>query len=91
MTTATQKLFLLNSPFMLQRAKSLAARLTSVPGESVSERIDKAYRLLYSRKASELEIRWAADFLEKPETGELSRWERYAQALLAANEMMYLD
>ncbi len=90
-TTATQKLFLLNSPFMLQRAKSLAARLTSVPGESVSERIDKAYRLLYSRKASELEIRWAADFLEKPETGELSRWERYAQALLAANEMMYLD
>src|SRR2546422_3637538 len=42
-TTALQKLFVLNSPFMLSQAKALAARLTSKPQESNRARVDRAY------------------------------------------------
>src|SRR5207247_1313018 len=47
-TTPMQKLFLLNSPFMIERAKALSARLTA---NRVSERkrVQQAYQLLFSR------------------------------------------
>src|SRR6185295_18004037 len=45
-TTALQKLFVLNSPFMLDRAKSLAARLHSNPADTEAARVAQAHRLL---------------------------------------------
>ena len=90
-TTATQKLFLLNSPFMLKQAGALAARLTSDPDESQESRVQKAYKLLYSRNPSREETDLALKFLKGPESGNMSRWEQYAQILLASNEMLYVD
>ncbi|MDA1274290.1 MAG: DUF1549 and DUF1553 domain-containing protein [Verrucomicrobia bacterium] len=90
-TTATQKLFVLNSPFILRQAKSLASRLTANPSDDTDARVQNAYRMLYGRVPEPNETRWAVEFLDKPGSGEMSRWEQYAQALLAANEMMYLD
>jgi Protein of unknown function (DUF1553) len=90
-TTATQKLFVLNSPFMLAQAKALAARLTSDPRENNQRRIERAYPLLYGRPATSAETKLALDFLGKAETPEMPRWEQYAQMLLAANEMFYVD
>jgi hypothetical protein len=90
-TTATQKLFVLNSPFMLRRAKALAARLTANPRENNRARVEQAYQLLYGRPATSAEASLAAEFLGKAETPEMSRWEQYAQTLLAANEMFYVD
>ena len=37
------------------------------------------------------EMKLALEFLRKPESNGLTRWERYAQMLLASNEMMYVD
>jgi hypothetical protein len=90
-TTATQKLFVLNSPFMLERAKALAARLLLPPNESDRVRIQKAYQLLYGRPATTGEVRLALEFLSKPDSKPVLCWEQYAQTLLAANEMMSLD
>ena len=90
-TTATQKLFVLNSPFMLNRARALAARLTENPLEIDRTRVGRAYEKLYGRPANSAETRLAQEFLEKANTPEMSRWEQYVQMLLAANEMMYVD
>jgi hypothetical protein len=93
-TTPLQKLFVLNSPFMLAQAERLAKRLrTEVPSEdevSDRRRIDRAYRLLYGRPAAAEEVRLGLAFLrggdDKP-----ARWTQYAHVLLAANEMLFLD
>ena len=86
-----QKLFVLNSPFMLERSKSLAARLHASPNESDATRVTRAYRVLFAREPSREESDLALEFLRRPGSGGSSRWEQYAQLLLASNEMMYVD
>jgi Protein of unknown function (DUF1553)/Protein of unknown function (DUF1549) len=90
-TTATQKLFVLNSAFMLAEARALAAGLTARPNEGNRRRVERAYQLLYGRPATSEETKLALDFLGKAETPEMPRWQQYAQMLLAANEMFYVD
>jgi hypothetical protein len=90
-TTAMQKLFALNSPFMLQRAKALAARLTHDDTLTDALRIQRAYQHLFAREPSREETQLALDFLRKPARGELSRWQQYAQLLLTSNELLYVD
>jgi hypothetical protein len=90
-TTPMQKLFMLNSPLMQEQARDLAARLTSTPGEGEAVRVRHAYRLLYGRDPQPVELKLALDYLQKPEAQGMSRWERYAQVLLVANEMLYID
>jgi hypothetical protein len=90
-TTALQKLFVLNSPFILQRSRALAGRLTSDPNESDASRVGRAYRLLFGREPEKDEIDLALGFLKKPTTAQMSRWEQYAQMLLVCDEMLYVD
>jgi hypothetical protein len=90
-TTAIQKLFVLNSPFMLERAKALAAQLTANPKKSDKERVKRVYEVLFGRDPSREEVRLALEFLRRPASGEMTRWEQYAQMLLGSNEMMYVD
>ena len=90
-TTALQKLFVLNSPFILQRSRALAARLTSDPNESDVSRVGRAYRLLFGREPEKDAIDLALGFLKKPTTAQMSRWEEYAQMLLVCDEMLYVD
>ena len=84
---APQALYLLNSPFALEQAQALAARLKAHPGTD-SERIRYAYTLLYSRPPSPKELALGQSFLTKltPDS-----WEPNAQALLCANEFCYVD
>ena len=109
-TTPMQKLFLLNSPFMLDRAKTLSARLARKRGGD-RKRVREAYQLLFSREPEREEIQIALQFLQKRpadvspspggegglsaqadgSSGKMSRWEEYAQILLASNEMLYVD
>ena len=90
-TTPTQKLFMLNSPFMLERAKVLAERVRTDASESDAASIQRAYQLLYGRNPESAETAAALAFLRKPASGEVPRWQQYAQALLMANEMLYVD
>jgi Protein of unknown function (DUF1553)/Protein of unknown function (DUF1549)/Planctomycete cytochrome C len=91
-TVPLQQLFVLNSEFMVQSAKALARRLgTAAPLNAA--RIQYAYVCLYGRPPSEHEMNLGLEFLGAPgEPAEkLTRWEQYAQALLAANEFLYVD
>jgi len=90
-TTAMQKLFALNSPFMLACAKALAERMSGDPKESDERRIQRVYRLLFARGPDRAETKLALDFLRRPAPAGMSRWEEYAQMLLASNEMFYVD
>lgn len=90
-TTATQKLFMLNSPFVVAQAEALAARLTADPKESENQRIGRAYRLLFGREPEKDETKLGLQFLCKSGPAGMSRWEQYAQLLLVSNEMLYVD
>ena len=86
-TVPQQHLFMLNSPFMLARAKALARRLAK-ERDSESERIELAYVLLFTRKPSQEELALGRSFLAEEGKG-LPKWEQYAQALLSAQEFLY--
>lgn len=90
-TTALQKLFVLNSPFMIHRAKALNKQLIRDAGDDITHRVARAYQLLYSRAPEPEETALATAFLEKPATGTMTRWEQYSHLLLASNEMFYVD
>ncbi|HWN95505.1 MAG TPA: DUF1553 domain-containing protein, partial [Methylomirabilota bacterium] len=90
-TTAMQKLFALNSRFMIERAKTLAARMTENPKEAERSRVERVYRQLFGREPDRTEMKLALDFLRQPDIVEMTRWEQYAQMLLASNEMLYVD
>jgi hypothetical protein len=93
-TTPLQKLFVLNSPFMTSLAAQLAERLaTEIPGDGESadrRRIDRAYRLLYARPATEKQVELGWAFLRSGDD-RAARWRQYAHALLATNEMLFID
>jgi hypothetical protein len=89
-TTATQKLFMLNSAFMVGQANALAARLETISPDS-AQRIAAAYRLLFGRAPEVEEMQLAQEFLRQPPAAEMSVWAQYAQLLMASNEMLYVD
>ena len=90
-TTAIQKLFLLNSPFLIERAKHLAARVAAEAGPDEKAQIRQFHHWLFNREPDLDELQLAHEFLVKPILGELSRAEQYAQLLLASNELWYVD
>jgi len=89
-TTPMQKLFMLNSSFMIEQARSLAARVNKA-ATTDRTRVQRAYRLLFGREPERAEMKLALEFLGKPDAPEMSRWEQYAQLLLVSNEMLYVD
>ncbi|MEO6809607.1 MAG: PSD1 and planctomycete cytochrome C domain-containing protein [Isosphaeraceae bacterium] len=92
-----QQLFVLNSEFMIQQARSLAARLTAGTDEPDSARIERAFPLVFGRPASPEEVRLGTSFLTSTQdpgetsSSPLSKWEQYAQVLLGSNEFAFVD
>ena len=90
-TTAVQKLFVMNNPFMVEQAKRLAKRVAGEGVAASAEQVQSIYSILYSRQPSAAELDLALGFLQLPAESQLTRWEQYSHALLAANEMSYID
>jgi hypothetical protein len=87
-----QQLFVLNSAFMTEQARGLVKQLGDDKDDAV--KIRKAFVRLYGRPATEREMQLVLDFLAAPQTDpapKLSRWEQYAQVLLATNEFAFVD
>jgi hypothetical protein len=91
-TVPQQQLFALNSEFMVNQAKAFAARVAKA-GSADEQRVKEAYRLAFNRLPEPRELSIALAFLKLPTKPDdkLTRWEQYAQAILASNEMMYVD
>ncbi len=85
-----QQLFVLNSEFMIARARSLSAKLASEEKDDAA-RIRNAFVRVFGRPASEREVRMGLAFLQSGGNAALSRWEQYAQVLLSANEFAFVD
>jgi hypothetical protein len=88
-----QALFALNSSFLIEQAKSLAARPEITSHAEPAARVAALYRIAFAREPAETEAAASMAFLNAAADGQsqLSRWEQLAQVLLASNELMYLD
>ena len=90
-TTPLQKLFAMNSSFMLRQADKLVKEL--VDRTDIKEGVQKVYQHILARAPDETEHTLAKAFLMKPgkESPTKERWGLLAQALMISNEMLYLD
>lgn len=90
-TIAQQQLFFLNSPFVIARAKVLAARADD---DDDRAKIVRVFRIVFQRSPTRRETRLGKQYLSQGAGGNraaANRWERYVQALLASNEFVYLQ
>ncbi len=86
-----QFLFMMNSPFMIKRAKALSNLLQHKEATDAA-RVGLAYSLLYGRSPTDQEREISHQFLTtQPISNEaLDRWQQYCQVMLSANEFMYI-
>jgi hypothetical protein len=91
-TVPLQQLFVLNSEFLAASAKALAERLSASEAADDAARVRQAFEIVFARPASEREVELAVKYLGDADSQEgLTRWERFCQTLLAANEFLYVD
>jgi len=88
--TALQMLFSLNSPFLLAQADAFAARLAKEAGSELNARVTRAHAILYQRAPTAKELAMATRFLATRDA-DPKAWSEYAQALLASNELVFVD
>ncbi|MEM7394885.1 MAG: DUF1553 domain-containing protein, partial [Verrucomicrobiota bacterium] len=88
-TVPQQYLFMMNSPFMSDRARALHQRVANA-GTSDEHRIERMYRLLYNRGPSPEERAIGLRFLQAPGEGP-PQWEQYAHVLLSAEEFRHVE
>jgi hypothetical protein len=86
-----QALFGLNSPFVLEQARALAARPEVVQETSPPQRIAALYRLVLGRTPDDNETARGVRFVQSAGGSKLTPWEEYAQVLLLTNEAMFVD
>jgi hypothetical protein len=89
-TTPLQKLFVMNSPFMVRQADALAQLLTQETNGTDNSFIQRSYLRLYGRPVTDAELQLGLEFLKGSKDAKPRRQE-YAQVLLAANEMLFVD
>jgi hypothetical protein len=93
-TVAPQALFLLNNPFVQQRAEELADRVLGESGDE-SERIERAWWLVLSRPPTAAERARAREYLvgaRGVENGsDRVAWTSLAWALFSLNECLFVD
>jgi len=93
-TVPMQQLFMLNSDFMVRQARALAARLSAAPQADDTSKVLEGYQLVFQREPTSEEREFCVEFVRRASEdrqAKLSSWEQFAQALLAANEFMFVD
>jgi len=92
--TPLQQLFVLNSEFMRKRAAELDSRLSNADVNSIEDKIEQAYQLLFGRSPSTSQKQAAVDYLTSNSSGATVTdevWRNYLQVLLGSNEFMFID
>lgn len=93
-TVPQQALFLMNSPFVVEQARFLAAREEVALRRDPAGKVEALYGLALARRPDPEETRLAVAYLEGEapgDTAKLSRVERLAQTLLLSNELAVRD
>jgi hypothetical protein len=89
-TVPAQSLYLMNNAFVIRQAEALADRLLAGAGDDAG-RLERAYRLCYSRPPSTRELKNAQGFLEAygGKTSRRGSWTALCQALFASAEFSH--
>jgi hypothetical protein len=97
-TVPQQALFFMNSPFVGEQARRLAALPEVQAQNDPGLRIQRMFRVVLGRHASQQEVALGLEFIQAAPEGERSQpqgsldaWERYAQVLLLINEFCFVD
>src|SRR6266542_2296948 len=94
-TVPQQALFALNSPFVMEQARALAAHPQIAGAHTPAQRVEELFRRVLGRHATRTETASALRFLEEAkvdvEPVEMNEWEQLAQVLLISNEALFLD
>ena len=85
-TVPLQKLFFMNSPFVMDQSAALSARVAAIVSGD-DQRITAAYRFVLQRDPTPEERKLAHEFIR----GNAAAWPEYAQVLLSSNEFTYLN
>ena len=94
-TTPLQQLFVLNSPLLHQRSIALAARLDREGPASAD--VEARVNWLYDKSAGPRrrptdELALARDFFAASQgVASAEAWRQYSQALLASNELLFVE
>ncbi|MEM7560318.1 MAG: DUF1549 and DUF1553 domain-containing protein, partial [Planctomycetota bacterium] len=86
--TPSQKLFLMNSPFMVNVAKKLTQRIEQEPAKhrgSAEAKVNEAYRVIFAREPSAAEQTLAVQYLSE------AGLQQLVHGLLMSNETYILD
>jgi hypothetical protein len=78
---------------VVEQAKSIASRPEIAAIDDPVERIKAMYQAVLGREPNQSQLDLALKFVTASPDAEskLSAWEEFAQVLLSANELMYLD
>jgi hypothetical protein len=90
-TVPLQALYLLNSPFGVERGKAMAKRVVEQAGEDRSRQLDAAFRLVLGRLPSESERQLGRRFFEQGTGSFEAVLARFCQALMNVNEFLYVE
>jgi hypothetical protein len=90
-TVATQALYLMNSPFVMEQAQHAAKALLAVPDLNDAGRVDRAYRLALGRLPTPRERDIALKFVASSSGEPLAAWERFYQVLFACIDFRYVN
>jgi hypothetical protein len=87
-TLATQALFLMNSPFVMEQSKRAAELLVeNLPNARAEERLDWAYRQVLGRAPTPRERQLSLDYL----SSNPDDWPAVYQVLFACIDFRYLN
>lgn len=91
-TVPQQALFALNSPFIIEQAKSLADRPEVASPLDPSAKVRAIYRLALGREPGPSEMTPALAFVHGVKTpAKLEPWAQLAQVILITNEFLFVD
>jgi hypothetical protein len=89
-TVPQQALFLMNSAFTIESARRILARPEIARETDAKSRIRELYELLYGRPPTTEEVNIGSEFVGAASAHDAG-WKRYVQALLEANEFVFID
>ncbi len=93
-TTPLQQLFVLNSSFMQARATELARFVQAERPNDLAAQVTLTHERLFCRAATAEEIANGIEFVKSSQADGVTpdaAWRQYAQALLASNELQFVD
>jgi len=88
-TVAPQALYLMNNEFAADCAAAILRRRDVAELNSTAARVDRLYTILFSRSATSFDLQRAEEYLGT--SPDEKTWQRYAHALLLANEFVFVD